>query len=88
MPAAVSRQTEVARRNDADPPFAYLPTEVILEVAQYLPLRDLKKLVHVSRQLRHIIGPFVYRNQRAAHVDHLVKVKVLSEQQDVARMIL
>jgi len=80
--------TRVMGSDSIDPPFAHIPTEIILEIIQYLPLKDLRRVVHVSRQLRHIVGPFVYKSQQAADVDHLVRIKVLSEQPDVARMIL
>lgn len=66
----------------------HLPTELVLDIVSQLRQKDVKRLVHVSRHYRSIAGPFVYHTQKVSDVEHLVQLKVLASQPEIAHMIL
>ncbi|KAG8984743.1 hypothetical protein FRB90_005134 [Tulasnella sp. 427] len=69
-------------------PFDNLPVELILQVAQYVTPTKLQIFSQASRRLRLVVGPTVYRTQRAHSLDDLAHLRVLADQPDVAQMIV
>lgn len=69
------------------PAIGHLPAELVLQVAEGLRDDERKHLAQTSVHFRRIVGPLVYHSQSASNVEHLVRLKTLAEDAEIAAMI-